>query len=72
MLVAGSAAAIATPVSAAIAAPAAAATTAEAPTGPPAEPAYGFLLRTAVTAAIVFVVGYAVFARHSGRFGEQI
>lgn len=42
------------------------------PTGPPAEPAYGFLLRTAVTAAVVFVVGYAVFARHSGRFGEQI
>jgi lipopolysaccharide transport system permease protein len=42
------------------------------PNGPPAEPAYGFLARTALTAVIVFVVGYTVFARHSGRFGEQI
>jgi lipopolysaccharide transport system permease protein len=42
------------------------------PDGPPSEPAYGFLARTAVTAVVVFVLGYGLFARHSGRFGEQI
>lgn len=42
------------------------------PTGPPGEPAYDFLLRTAVTAVAMLVVGYAVFTRYSGRFGEEV
>jgi len=31
-----------------------------------------FLLRTAATALIVFVVGYLVFLRYSSRFGEEV
>ena len=31
-----------------------------------------FLLRTAVTCIIVFVLGYFVFIRYSGRFGEEV
>ncbi len=31
-----------------------------------------FLLRTAVTALLVFVVGYWVFLRYSSRFGEEV
>jgi ABC-type polysaccharide/polyol phosphate export permease len=31
-----------------------------------------FLLRTAVTALLVFVVGYLVFLRYSSRFGEEV
>ena len=31
-----------------------------------------FLLRTALTALIVFGVGYAVFLRYSPRFGEEV
>jgi ABC-type polysaccharide/polyol phosphate export permease len=30
-----------------------------------------FLLRTAVTAVVVFIIGYAFFQRHSHRFGEE-
>jgi lipopolysaccharide transport system permease protein len=42
------------------------------PSGPPSEPAYNFLLRTAITALVTLVLGYVVFARHSGRFGEEV
>jgi hypothetical protein len=38
----------------------------------PAAPALNFLLRTAVTAIAALVVGYWIFARHSGRFGEEV
>jgi len=31
-----------------------------------------FLLRTAVTALIVLVIGYLVFLRYSSRFGEEV
>lgn len=31
-----------------------------------------FLLRTAVTCIVVFVLGYFVFIRYSGRFGEEV
>jgi ABC-type polysaccharide/polyol phosphate export permease len=31
-----------------------------------------FLLRTAVTALIVFVVGHGIFLRYSPRFGEEV
>jgi ABC-type polysaccharide/polyol phosphate export permease len=31
-----------------------------------------FLLRTAVTALIVFVIGYGIFLRYSPRFGEEV
>jgi ABC-type polysaccharide/polyol phosphate export permease len=37
-----------------------------APTG------FDFLLRTAITALAVLVVGYLVFLRYSSRFGESI
>jgi lipopolysaccharide transport system permease protein len=42
------------------------------PTGPPGPPALDFLVRTAVTALLTLVVGYWVFHRHSGRFGEEV
>jgi lipopolysaccharide transport system permease protein len=42
------------------------------PTGPPSEPAYDFLLRTAVTGLVFLGVGYGIFARHAGRFGEDV
>lgn len=38
----------------------------------PGEPALNFLARTAVTALVVLFAGYAVFVRHSGRFGEEV
>jgi lipopolysaccharide transport system permease protein len=40
--------------------------------GPAAEPAYDFLLRTAVTGIAALVIGYWIFARHAGRFGEEV
>ena len=39
---------------------------------PPAAPALDFFSRTVVTAIICFVVGYAVFTRHSHRFAEEV
>lgn len=42
------------------------------PAGPPAHPELKFLLRTALTAIAVLMAGYAVFVRHSGRFGEEV
>jgi lipopolysaccharide transport system permease protein len=42
------------------------------PSGPPTAPALDFLARTAVTSIVVLVAGYAVFARHAGRFGEDV
>jgi lipopolysaccharide transport system permease protein len=38
----------------------------------PGAPAVDFLVRTAVTAVVVLAIGYWVFARHSGRFGEEV
>lgn len=40
--------------------------------GPPGPPAVDFLLRTALTALVIMIVGFVVFARHSGRFGEEV
>lgn len=40
--------------------------------GPPGAPAMDFLARTAVTALIVFVIGYWVFGHYSSRFGEEV
>jgi len=40
--------------------------------GPPGPPAFDFLARTAVTAALVLLIGYLVFARYSPRFGEEV
>jgi lipopolysaccharide transport system permease protein len=40
--------------------------------GPPGAPALNFLLRTAVTALGALVLGYVVFTRFSGRFGEEV
>jgi lipopolysaccharide transport system permease protein len=42
------------------------------PTGPPSDPALDFVVRTALTAALVLVAGYGLFARHAGRFGEDV
>ncbi len=42
------------------------------PGGPPSAPDALFLLRTAATALAVLAVGYWVFARRSGRFGEEV
>lgn len=42
------------------------------PLGPPTAPDLLYLLRTALTAVVVLVVGYAVFIRHSGQFGEEV
>lgn len=39
---------------------------------PPGPPDLGFLARTLATGLFVFAVGYGVFARHSGRFGEEV
>jgi ABC-type polysaccharide/polyol phosphate export permease len=40
--------------------------------GPPAEPAYDFLLRTAFTGLVALGAGYWFFSRHAGRFGEEV
>jgi lipopolysaccharide transport system permease protein len=42
------------------------------PNGPPSAPALDFLFRTAVTAVVTLIIGYAVFARHAGRFAEEV
>lgn len=42
------------------------------PGGPPSAPALDFILRTAVTGFVVLAVGYWLFARHAGRFGEEV
>ena len=39
---------------------------------PPAPPAPDFFARTALTSLICFIVGYAVFTRHSHRFAEEV
>ncbi|MBM3189172.1 MAG: ABC transporter permease [Chloroflexi bacterium] len=39
---------------------------------PPAPPAPDFLLRTALTCAICFLIGYAVFTHYSARFAEEV
>jgi lipopolysaccharide transport system permease protein len=39
---------------------------------PPAAPAFDFFSRTIVTALVVLVIGYGVFIRFSGRFGEEV
>ncbi|OGO40565.1 MAG: hypothetical protein A2Z04_03725 [Chloroflexi bacterium RBG_16_57_9] len=39
---------------------------------PPGPPAFDFLSRTLMTALIVLVVGYLVFARYSPVFGEEV
>jgi len=39
---------------------------------PPGAPDLGFLARTLATALLVFAAGYGVFARRSGRFGEEV
>ena len=39
---------------------------------PPAPPALDFFSRTIVTAVLVLIVGYALFARYSHRFGEEV
>ena len=38
----------------------------------PHAPAWHFLLRTAVTTGIVFVIGLVVYSRHSHRFAEEV
>jgi ABC-type polysaccharide/polyol phosphate export permease len=38
----------------------------------PGAPAFAFLIRTAVTAILVFLVGWWVFRRVSPRFGEEV
>jgi ABC-type polysaccharide/polyol phosphate export permease len=40
--------------------------------GPPGPPAFDFLARTAVTALLMLIIGYLVFARYSPRFGEEV
>lgn len=40
--------------------------------GPPGRPDLLFLGRTAATAAATLALGYWVFLRHSGRFGEEV
>lgn len=40
--------------------------------GPPGPPALDFFLRTAVTALVVLMVGYAVFRRYRAVFGEEV
>jgi lipopolysaccharide transport system permease protein len=42
------------------------------PVGPPAAPRLDFLLRTAVTSLVILAFGYWAFARHAGRFGEEV
>jgi lipopolysaccharide transport system permease protein len=39
---------------------------------PPTSPDPGFLLRTGVTALIIFIVGWAFFRHFSPRFGEEV
>jgi ABC-type polysaccharide/polyol phosphate export permease len=39
---------------------------------PPAPPAWDFFSRTVVTAVVCLLIGYAVFVRHSRRFGEEV
>ena len=39
---------------------------------PPAPPAWDFFSRTVVTAIACLLIGYAVFIRHSRRFGEEV
>jgi len=39
---------------------------------PPTAPGWDFFLRTAITALLAFVIGYAVFRRHSSRFAEEV
>jgi len=39
---------------------------------PPAPPAWDFFSRTVITAILTLLVGYAVFMRHSRRFGEEV
>jgi len=39
---------------------------------PPAPPAWDFFSRTIVTAVLCLLIGYAVFIRHSRRFGEEV
>jgi len=43
-----------------------------APYTPPGPPDPLFLGRTAATALVALALGYAVFLRHSGRFGEEV
>jgi ABC-type polysaccharide/polyol phosphate export permease len=40
--------------------------------GPPGPPGADFFLRTALTASVVFVVGYAVFCHYHPTFGEAV
>lgn len=42
------------------------------PAGPPSAPDALFLLRTALTSLAILAVGYWVFARRAGRFGEEV
>ncbi len=39
---------------------------------PPGPPALDFLLRTGVTALVIFLAGWWYFRRHSHRFGEEV
>ena len=39
---------------------------------PPTAPGWDFFLRTALTALLTFVLGYAIFRRHSARFAEEV
>lgn len=39
---------------------------------PPAPPAWDFFSRTAITAVVCLLIGYAVFVRHSRHFGEEV
>ena len=39
---------------------------------PPAAPALNFMLRTTVTALLVLWIGWTVFRRYNGRFGEEV
>lgn len=41
-------------------------------TGPPGPPDLYFLVRTLATALAMLAFGYWLFARHSGRFGEEV
>lgn len=38
----------------------------------PGPPALNFLVRTGITAVLVLVIGYWLFCRYSGRFGEEL
>jgi ABC-type polysaccharide/polyol phosphate export permease len=40
--------------------------------GPPGPPALDFFTRTAVTAAVCFLLGYGLFVRLSRRFAEEV